>query len=157
MLDETPKTRRRKSQGSEAEEGRRQMDARLAETWERLFAFQGEQVAELVRTVRGFNGTPGLMERMTRMETVMAQLATSLAEQKAVLSEMHGVLQGLASVKTVAAAEPVEPKNPEEAQVVTKGGLALMTVDFGKTIVTAVVVWALLTLGPELMAHLWAP
>jgi hypothetical protein len=152
---ETEKRSRKKPQESE-DVGRRQMDARLAETWERLFAFQGEQVTELVRTVRGFNGTPGLTERMAKLETVIGQQGESLTEQKTMLSEIHGMLTGLAVAKPEPAAVET-PKKAEEAQVVTKGALALMAVDFGRTIVTAVVVWALLTLGPELMGHLWGP
>jgi hypothetical protein len=157
MTEINPTNRKRKTASAQNGEGAfRGVDDLVLESWNRRCDFQSDQIAELTRTVRGFNGTPGLVERLARIETVMAQQVATLAEQKTMLSEMHGMLTGLAVAKPEPAAVET-PKKAEEAQVVTKGALALMAVDFGKTIVMAVVVWALLTLGPELMGHLWGP
>lgn len=45
------------------------------------------EIEELVRTLRGYNGTPGVMERLTKIETRQDGVEDTLKEIKALLEK----------------------------------------------------------------------
>jgi hypothetical protein len=118
---------------------RRQMDDLLIQLWQERFQAQDEHIAELTRTVRGFNGTPGVMERLGKIETVQTG-------QSEILNEIHKLLTTIPPA--------VES---EEKKGLTKNQLAMIALKFLQPVATAVLIWALLTFIPSLMVHLGGP
>jgi hypothetical protein len=104
-----------------------QIDELLIEIWEKRFADQDTQIGELTRSLRGHNGTPGVMERLASIETKLDQ-----------------ALRAAAPAAT-------------ETKGLTKDQLASMLLEFLKPVATALIIWALLTFFPQVMVHILKP
>lgn len=126
---------------------RREMDVLLMDAWQKRFDELSGQVAELARTVRGFNGTPGLTQEMERVKYLMQDVAPKVNELYQWLIAERAL--AAAGVKKEAPATTDETEKP-----LTRGKLAMILLELSKPIVTAVVIWLLLTFFPALFGHL---
>ena len=149
MLNDTnpigPKRNREKTvplSNGYGEGARRQMDELLIEIWEDRFRGQSKQIEELTQTVRGYNGTPGVMERLGKIETNQENQNKMIADQSKTIDAIHLLLT---------------PKQEEDKKGLTKDQLAAMVLGLAKPIITAVIIWVLLTLFPQLLVHLGTP
>jgi hypothetical protein len=140
--------KRRKPGTGIRDETRRQMDDLLISVWTSRFDSQDEHIAELTRTVRGFNGTPGLMQRFERVETLLIAMQQSLDDLATAAKLAAAPVTTTTTTTTILADDKPVTFN----QIVGR-----MYNDFGKPILVAVVVYLLLTFMPQIVAHLGQP
>jgi hypothetical protein len=135
MVAEAVKRRKKTSEPAS------QIDGLLIEVWEQRFAELTGQIAELTRSLRGFNGTPGVMERLVGIETMVR--------------EINGKVEKQQPVKEPVTASAPAQESPSKDKPLTKSQLAVMALEFLKPVATAVIIWALLTFFPGVMAHVF--
>lgn len=126
---------------------RRQMDELLIQVWSERFNLQDEHIAELTRTVRGFNGTPGIMERLGKIETSQAEQSRMITDLGETIDAIHVLLT------TIPKPEPVS----DDKKGLTKDQLAALVLGLMKPVLTALIIWVMLTFFPDLIKHLGIP
>lgn len=146
MVAEAVSKRKKKSS-----EQTNQIDDLLIEIWEKRFADQDAQIAELTRSLRGFNGTPGVMERLASMETRLSNTETIAKE---INSKIEQLLNQPKTAPAEAKQKPDDNKTDDDKPL-TKNQLSGMVVKFMGPVATAVIIWALLTFFPSVMAHVF--
>lgn len=109
-------------------------------------------VDDLSRTMRGYNGTDGITQRMARMETSIISVNQKVDELSTLMKEHNNLHISHQSIVTMPISQQITaPEVTADDRPVTLNQLlARIWNDIGKPVFTAVVLFALIELFPKI-------
>jgi len=122
---------------------------------EERLARQDQELSELTRTLRGFNGTPGVMQILAKFEISLESLKATVERDRADTKEkLEDIQASLNSIVQDRKAVAIEKKASDDQPVTFNQIIGKVYNDFGKPVLIALLLYLLITIMPKIFVLL---